>query len=421
MSDPGSVESDRATPAPIRLGGRTWLLVWCGAITVFLALGIRASLSLFQVPVLEDLQAGRSVFSLAMAVLLLLSGLTQPFIGMVCDRYGAQVALFGGTILYVGGLVLAALWATPLGLNIGLGLMVGTALAGTTFVVVTAAVGRAVPPGRQSLAFGIITAGGSFGLFAMIPLAQLLLDRLGWVDAWLALAALAAVMGLLAFGIPDRPMLARHAQSAADRTETLKRCLAQAGADRSYWLLIVGFFTCGFHVSFIGVHLPADLTDRGFDPSVGASALAVIGLCNIVGSYAAGAVGGHFRKPYVLSAIYFGRAVVVALFLLAPVTETVVLMFAGGIGLLWLATVPLTSAVLAQLYGTRYLTTLYGIVFMSHQIGSFLGSWLGGLAYDLTGSYDAMWWSAIGLALFAAAVHLPIRDRAAHATAAAPA
>ena len=391
----------------MRIGNPALVLVVCvGALTVLVSMGIRQSFGLFLQPISQDLGLGREVFSLAMALQNLLFGL--PLLGMVADRYGARWVVPAGALLYAGGALLVPLSGGPLELCLTLGLVIGLGLSSTTYVVVLGAVAQVVEPARRSTVFGMITAAGSFGTFALVPLVQWLIARGGWQAAFPVLAVLVGVVALLAWGFPSR---APQTEGGTDAEGSLLTALKRARGHSGYWLLNAGFFVCGFHVAFIATHLQSFLTDGGLAPMVGATALSLIGLANIFGSSLFGWLGDRYRKKYLLSGLYFGRALVISLFLWIPLTDFSALVFGVLIGFLWLATVPLTSGTIAQIFGSRYLSTLYGIVFFSHQIGSFLGVWLGGRLYDSTGSYDPVWWMAIALGLFATLIHLPIRDR----------
>jgi predicted MFS family arabinose efflux permease len=313
--------------------------------------------------------------------------------------------LAAGGLLYGGGLMALARVTQADGLYLTLGLAVGLALSATTDVEVFGAVGQLVSPERRRSTFGIITAAGSSGMFVVPPLAQFLLDRFGWQTAMIVLGASTAVIILLAFGLPHKSV-----PTAAQIEEPFREIFKKARGHMGYLLLIIGFFVCGFHVAFIATHLPAYLSDNGLSSFVGAGTLSLIGGFNIIGSFFFGWLGDTFRKKYLLSIIYMGRVIVIGLFMLLPVTQTSALVFAGAIGFLWLATVPLTSGTVAQIFGVRYLSTLFGIVFLSHQVGAFLGVWLGGRLYDTTGSYDLVWYMAIGLGVLASLVHTPISD-----------
>ncbi|KTQ86038.1 MFS transporter [Aureimonas ureilytica] len=395
------------TPAPASLRN-PWIALLCGATIVTIAMGLRQGFGLLLRPVELEIGVGREAFGLAIALQNLVLGLGQPFVGALADRHGAgRVAAVGG-LLYALGLVLASTAASALALDLSLGVLVGFAMTGVTFVVVLGAVGRFVPAERRGMAFGIVTAGGSVGQFLLVPVTQMAVEALGWRGALLFGAALASLMVFLAIGIAGRPQAAPSAGAA--QSESLGAALRLAARHPGYWLLNVGFFVCGFHVAFVATHLPAFLADQAIDPSVGARALALIGLFNILGSYVFGLSADRLRKKYVLAALYFGRAVVIALFLAVPFTPLSVTIFACAMGFLWLGTVPLTSGLVGQIFGVRYLSTLFGIVFMSHQIGAFFGAWGAGLVFAWTGSYDAAWTISIALALLAGAANLPIRD-----------
>ncbi len=388
------------------------VIVICSALMVLLSMGIRQSFGVFLQPITLDLNIGREGFSLAVAIQNIIFGL--PIIGLLADRYGARWVAVGSACLYVAGLALLSSVVSPTGLTLTLGVLLGVALSGTTYVVILGAVARAVPPEKRSLAFGIITAVGSFGMFAIVPISQQLLSSFGWRDAITGLAILVSGVILLSFALPGRPKNATTtAMGAGDEPDaemSLLQVLQKAWRNGSYWLLIAGFFVCGFHVAFIATHLPAFLTDNAVSARASAMALAVIGLGNVIGSFLFGYLGDYYRKKYLLSFIYLGRAVAIALFVFLPISNTTAIIFGGTIGFLWLGTVPLTSGTVGQIFGVRYLATLYGFVFFSHQIGAFFGVWLGGRVYDTTGSYSLIWLAAIALGLFAAVVHLPITD-----------
>ena len=389
------------------LSRNPWIVIFCAATIVTIAMGIRQSLGLFLRPVELEIGIGREAFGLAIAIQNLILGLAQPFVGALADKHGAgRVAAVGG-VLYALGLALAATIAGALGLNLTLGFLVGFAMTGVTFVVAIGAAVRAVPPERRGLAAGIVTAGGSFGQFLLVPVAQGLIGAFGWREALLIYAGLAATMALLAIGIAGRP----NAQDASHApAQSFGEALREASGHSGFWLLNAGFFVCGFHVVFIGTHLPAFLTDKGLDPSIGARALALVGLFNILGSYVFGMSADRWRKKYVLSAIYLARAVVMALFLSFPITPLSATLFACAMGFLWLGTVPLTSALVGQIFGVRYVSMLFGIVFLFHQVGAFFGAWGAGYAYAATGSYDFAWQVSIGIAVIAALLHWPIKD-----------
>ncbi len=383
-----------------------------GALILTLAMGIRQTFGLFLSPMSIDLGTGRESFGLAMAIQNLLWGALQPVSGMIADKYGPLRVILVGTILYVAGLVVMSGAGGALQLTIGGGLLVGMAMSCTSFAVVLGAVGRVVSAEKRSMALGVASAGGSFGQFIMAPVGQQLISSLGWPQAFLAMAALALVMAPLALLLASPRVRAPHRGGGiVDFEQSLSQAIVEAGRHRGYLYLTAGFFVCGFQVVFIAVHLPAYLTDLGLRPGLGATALALIGFFNIIGTWTCGALGGRYPKKYLLASLYTLRALVIAVFLVAPKTEATVLVFAAAMGLLWLGTVPLTSGMVAHIFGVRYMTTLFGIVFFSHQVGSFLGVWLGGVVFDATGSYDAIWIASIIIGLIAAMLHLPIPER----------
>jgi MFS family permease len=381
-------------------------LVGAGAIVSLVTLGLRAGFGLFLEPMSATYGWGREVFALAIALQNLIWGLGQPFAGALADRFGAAKVLVAGGVMYAAGVAFMSFASSPLELHLTVGVMVGLGTAGASFTVVLAAVGRLLPAAQRGWAFGLVTAAGSLGQFLLAPLGQALIASYGWATAllWLTLAAAAVIPMALAFRA-DRPL-------AKAPGETLAGALAAAARSPDYWCLLSGFFVCGFHVALIQTHLPAALGDAGLTPAVSAWALGLIGLFNVAGAYAAGPLGERVRKKWLLSAIYASRAVVLTLFVLLPVTTPSALLFAAAMGFLWLSTVPPTSGLVAHLFGPRYLATLFGIVFMSHQVGAFLGAWLGGIAFDRYGTYDPVWGLAAGLGVFAALVNLPIREGA---------
>ena len=384
------------------------LVVLCGALIITLGMGIRQSFGLFLHPITQDLGLGRETFAFALAMQNVLWGLFQPLTGMIADRFGAARVVVVGAMFYALGLIVMSGATSPMMLNLGAGLLMGIGMAGTGFAVILGAVGRLVTPARRSMALGVVTAGGSFGQFVMAPVGQQLIATQGWSGALITLALAAAAMAPLAVAMAGRAAAAPDRGTAPD---TLSGAIAEASAHSGYRYLTLGFFVCGFQVTFIAVHLPAYLNDAGLTAATAAAALALIGFFNIIGTYACGALGGRYSKKYLLSGLYGLRSVVIAAFLLAPKTETTVLVFAAAIGFLWLGTVPLTSGLVAQIFGVRYMSTLFGIVFFSHQLGSFVGVWLGGYAFDTTGSYDSVWMVSIVLGLAAAMLHLPIAER----------
>jgi len=381
----------------------------CGGLILTLGMGIRHGFGLFLQPMTSDLHWGRETFALALAVQNLVWGATQPFAGMLADKYGSARVVLAGVVLYVLGLAMMAHPGAPWQFVLSAGLLIGTGLSGVTFSVISGVLGRAYPPEKRSMALGISAAAGSFGQFAMLPITQTLLTHVGWYGALLALSAIGLLMAPLAVAMVENGAKAVHAfqQSAGE-------AMSEALAHRGYVLLTVGFFVCGFQVVFVGVHLPAYLADHGMAPHVAVTALALIGLFNIVGTYTTGWLGSRMPKRHILSFIYFGRAVVIALFVFLPLTAVSVYGFAVALGLLWLSTVPPTNGIVAQVFGVRYMAMLSGFTFFSHQIGSFLGAWLGGRLYDSTGSYDIVWYISIALGIVAGLLNLPIDERQIH-------
>jgi predicted MFS family arabinose efflux permease len=328
---------------------------------------------------------------------------------MVADRFGAFRVLVVGTLLYAGGLVLMALSTSGLAFTGSAGVLLGMAQAGTTYAVIYGVIGRNVAPDRRSWAMGVTAAAGSFGQFLMVPVENGLIGWFGWQTALFVLGCAALAMVPLAFGLHEKTLATAHAHAAP---QSVGHAVREAFAYPSFQLLTAGYFVCGFQVVFIGVHLPSYLRDKGFSPEVATAALALIGLFNVFGTYAAGLLGQRLPKRHILAAIYLLRAAVIVAFLEIPISPASVYAFAAAMGLLWLSTVPVTNAALAQIFGVRHLSMLGGFVFLSHQIGSFLGVWLGGRLYDATGSYDLVWWIAVGLGVFAAIVNLPVRETA---------
>jgi len=380
----------------------------CGAAIVTLSMGIRHGFGLWLQPVTVERGWSRETFAFALAVQNIAWGIAGPLTGALADRFGAFRVLVAGGLLYALGLVAMGLATSGLGFLGGTGLLIGLAQSGTTYAVVYGVIGRSVAPEKRSWAMGITAAAGSFGQFLMVPIEGGLIAAFGWQEALVILACAVLMILPLAFGLrePKREPVPGVA------TQTMGAALREAFGDRSFRLLTAGYFVCGFQVVFIGVHMPSYLKDQGLTPGVATTALALIGLFNVFGTYAAGMLGGRLPKRYLLSAIYTLRSVAILAFLLAPLTPLSVYVFSCAMGLLWLSTVPLTSGLVAAIFGVRYLSMLGGFVFLSHQVGSFLGVWLGGRLYDMTGSYDLVWWIAIGLGLFAAVVNLPIRERA---------
>jgi MFS family permease len=385
-----------------------------------LALGARHVQGLFLLPVTLERGWSREFFALALAVQNLAWGLAQPLTGMVADRFGARGVVLSGLALYGVGLLGMAYASTPALYLLAAGVAIGLALSGTAFGVIYAAVSRLVEPAQRPWALGMAGAIGGLGQFAMVPAIQELIVAWGWRAALAALALLAFAAVPLALRLHDRPAGASTPAPAGAPAHPMAGAVRDALAHRGFWLLNLGFLACGFQLAFIATHLPAYLIDRGLGPGAGVGALATIALANIFGTYACGVLGGRYRPRTLLALIYLARALAIGLFVTLPVQPATVYAFAAVMGLLWLGTVPLTNAVLSRVFGVRYLATLFGFVFLGHQLGSFLGVWLGGRVYDATGSYDAIWLGAIALGLGAAALHWPIDDRPAHPAEAPP-
>ncbi len=383
-----------------------WTVVIFAALVSSLGMGIRQNFGLFLPPMTGDLGLGRESFAFAMALQNIIWGLFTPITGVLADKYGSGRMIALGGVVYAGGLYIMSGATDATDLNIGAGLFIGFGQAAAGFAVVLAAVARRVPAGKRSLALGIATAGGSFGQFYMAPVSLGLIESIGWSTALLYIAGLALIMVALATGLTGNSSDTRE----GDPAQTLGAAVREATGHKGYWYLTSGFFVCGFQISFIAVHFPAFLLDAGFSAATGATAIALIGFFNIMGTYGCGVLGGRYSKKYLLSGLYFLRAVLVAVFLMLPVTELSVLVFASAMGVLWLGTVPLTSGLVAQIFGVRYMSTLFGIVFFSHQLGSFIGVWWGGYSFDTTGSYDQVWIASIVLGLVAALLHLPITE-----------
>jgi MFS family permease len=382
------------------------VILVCGGLILMLALGTRQSFGLFLRPMSLDLGWGREAFSFAIALQNLVWGCAMPFAGAVADRYGAGRVLAAGGLAYGLGLLAMAHSASPLAFNVAAGLLVGLGLACTGFGVVLAVVARAFPPEKRSLAVGMAGAAGSFGQFAMLPGGQGLISAFGWLGALVAMGALAFLM------IPLGAALAGRNAAAHESDQSIGAALAEAARHRGFWLLTASFFVCGFQTIFVMTHLPAYLVDGGLSATQGMTALAVIGLFNIVGSYGCGALGGRYSKRLILAWIYAIRAVAIGIFVAVPLTAAGTYLFAAVLGLTWLGTVPLTNSLVGQIFGVKYLSTLFSIAFLGHQLGAFAGAWTGGAAFDATGSYGVVWMTAIALSVVAVALCIPINERA---------
>jgi MFS family permease len=381
------------------------ILLTLGALTLALSLGIRHSFGLFLQPMSVDNGWGREVFAFAIALQNIIWGLSQPFTGMLADRFGAARVIAICGMLYGLGLVIMAFSTTSVSLSLSLGVLIGLGLSGTSFSVVFGAVVQSVEPHNRSKAMGIVSAVGSFGQFAMLPSAMGLIQNIGWVHALLCLAILASLL------IPLGAMLRTPPKQALlEARVSVRQALREARTHKGFWLLCFGFFVCGFQVVFIATHLPSYLLDKNLPAHVGTTTLALVGLFNIFGTYYAGLWGGVYRKTVLLALIYVFRAVGIALFVFLPLSSMSAYVFGAVLGLLWLSTVPLTNGIVASIFGVQNMAMLSGIVYFFHQLGAFLGSWLGGALYDRFGSYDKVWMIAIGLSLIAAVANLPIRE-----------
>ncbi|MDR3465327.1 MAG: MFS transporter [Xanthobacteraceae bacterium] len=396
-TDTGTAGSSWRTPA---------LVIACGALIGMLTFGPRSTFGVFLQPMSHDLGWGRDVFAVALAVQNLLWGLGQPFAGAMSDRFGTLRVLAVGGLLYAAGLVLMRYASSPLMLTMSTGVLIGFGLSGASFNLVLAAFTKLVPPAQRSLALGIGTAAGSFGQFLFAPFSAAMIDAVGWQSTLMVFAALMLLVVPLSLVVATPS--AAHSSASPEPHQPIHHALAEAFGHRSYVLLVLGFFTCGFQLAFITAHLPAYLVDRGLTVQAGGWVLAVIGLFNIVGSISVGWFANYFPRRYVLSVIYLARALSIVIFISFPVTTGSAIAFAVVTGLTWLSTVPPTSSLIALMFGTRWLATLYGFAFVSHQIGGFLGALLGGIAFDRFGSYGIIWWLSALLGLLSALINLPI-------------
>ncbi|MBI3938485.1 MAG: MFS transporter [Betaproteobacteria bacterium] len=388
----------RRTPAMILL---------CGGVALTISLGVRHNFGLYLQPMTADLGWSRHTFALAIAIQNLVYGLAQPFTGMIADKYGAARVLVGGAVLYAIGLVLMAFSRSGWEFGLSAGLMVGTALACTSFAIVYGVVARAFPPAKRTAALGVAGAAGSFGQFVMLPYGQTLITHIGWQNALLILAATVMLIVPLSAALVEN----KQAQAAEMQRQSIPEALREAFGHGGYLLLCIAYTVCGFQLMFISVHFPAFLTDEHMTPENGMTALALIGLFNIFGSYSWGWLGSRYTQKYLLSLLYFTRAAAIALFIATPISPLSVYLFSATIGFLWLGTVPLTNGLIAHIFGVKYLSTLGGIAFLFHQVGSFLGVGLAGYLFDATGSYKLMWLLTIAMGIAAAILNWPIDDR----------
>lgn len=392
------------------------VILICSGIILTLSLGTRHSFGLYLQPMTLDLDWNRQTFAIALAIQNLVYGLATPFAGMIADKFGTARAVIGGTLLYAVGLVLMAYSTTGWEFSVSAGLLVGIGLSCSGFSTVFGVVGRAFPPEKRTLALGIAGAAGSFGQFLMLPYGQTLINQIGWHNALLVCALTVLIILPLSSALVETI----KAQASGSK-QSIPEALREAFGHSGFVLLCSGYFVCGFQLMFISVHFPAYLIDQRMTPNTGMMALALIGLFNIFGTFMWGWLGQHYTKKYVLSALYFTRAVVFAIFIALPLTPFSVYLFAAAIGFLWLGTVPVTSGLIAQIFGVKYLSTLSGIAFLFHQVGSFLGVWIAAYLFDNTGSYRLMWLLTVALGVLAALINLPINDRQIQRPAAAPA
>ena len=382
-------------------------IIGFGCLISLMSFGPRSSLGFFLTPMSAANHWGRDVFAFALALQNLLWGIGQPLAGMIADRYGAGRVFCVGGLMYAAGLALMAHASSAPMLDLSAGVLVGFGLSGTSFMVILAAFAKLLPPERRSVAFGLGTAAGSFGQFLYSPVAVALMDNVGWQQTMIIFAACTLLVLPLSLGLATP----KTDGSKAAAQQSLRHALGEAFAHRSYIMLVLGFFTCGFQLAFITVHLPAYLVDRGLSATVGGWTLATIGLFNIVGSITSGWLGDRMPKRYLLSIIYFGRAVAIFAFISFPTTQVTCIVFGATMGLMWLSTVPPTNGIIAVMFGTRWLATLGGFAFFSHQIGGFLGAWLGGIVFDRTGSYDMVWWLSILFGVLSALINMPIVEK----------
>lgn len=404
-----------ARPTPWYFLPMTVLVAGC--IVAIINFGVRSTFGLFTVPISEAHQWPREIFSLAVAIQNLVWGIGTPVAGMLADRYGSARVIMAGAVIYALGVVVMSVTDNPLVFHLGGGVLVGLGIALSSFSIVMAALGRMVPPEKRSWAFGLATASGSLGQFIFAPLAATLLSAYGWQNTLLVLAA--STLLIILFALPLIVQNSRGSSTVAGETDlSMGQAISKAFGERSYVLLTAGFFVCGFQLTFITVHLPPYLAEHGISKELAGLAMGLIGLFNVAGSYLSGIIGGRGGKRVPLSLIYVARSLAIVAFITMPVTPVTTLIFTASMGFLWLSTIPLTMGLVTVMFGTRYMATLYGFVFLSHQVGSFFGVWLGGRLYDIYGSYDIVWWIGVALGVFAAIVHMPIVEKRASAFAA---
>src|SRR4030095_11427314 len=400
------------TERPASIGWRTpAVVVACGCLIAMISFGPRSSLGFFLTPLSETNHWGRDVFALAVAIQNLLWGIGQPFAGAIADRFGTNRVLGVGAILYTLGLVIMAHSSTPGELYLSAGVLIGLGLSGCAFTIVLGAFGKLLPEKWRSISFGAGTAAGSFGQFLYSPIAVALMDKFGWQETLLIFGGVTCL--ILPLPLPRAtPATAAGPSATTAPTQSARQAFAEAFGHRSYILLVLGFFTCGFQLAFITVHLPSYLIDRGLSAEIGGWTLAVIGIFNIIGSLGSGWLSNRMPKRYLLSSIYFIRAIAIVAFITLPASPVATLVFGAVTGLMWLSTVPPTSALVAVMFGTRWLAMLFGFAFFSHQVGGFLGVLIGGVAFERTGSYDLVWWLSVLFGVLSAVINLPIVEKA---------
>src|SRR5450432_2347143 len=412
--------ADHLRPVSSAVNWRTPLvIIVCGCLIALLSFGPRSSLGFFVQPMGREFSWGRDVFGLALALQNLLWGLGQPIAGAIADRFGLLRVMVVGALLYAGGLLMMRYAATPSSLDLGTGVLIGFGLSGCSFNLVLSAFSKLLPPERRGLALGAGTAAGSFGQFLFAPFGVALIDNFGWQAALVVFACLMLLILPLSLALATPP--ATSANVPATDQQSFKTALAEAFGHRSYVLLVLGFFTCGFQLAFITVHLPAYLVDRGIQAQTGGWVIAAIGLFNIIGSLSVGWLQNKYPKRYILSLIYLARAMSIVAFISFPITTFSAIMFGAVTGLTWLSTVPPTSALVALMFGTRWFATLYGFAFVSHQVGGFLGAWLGGIVFEKFGSYTPIWWLSVLFGVLSALINLPIVEAPVARTVAQPA
>lgn len=400
------MKTDIGIPAGSTHARMLWLAILAGGLVMGLALGIRHSQGIFLLPITQDQGWSREAFGFAIAVQNLMWGVAQPFTGMIADRFGSRRTIVAGLLFYAGGLLAMSSASTPAAFTMSAGVCIGIGLSGTAFGVIYGALSRIAPPEKRSWALGVAGGIGGLGQFFMVPVSQGLLSGLGWVSALLVMGFVCALALPLALPLRDKT-----GGASSTIQISLRAALGEAFAHRGFLLLNLGFLVCGFQLSFIGTHLPAYLIDNGLNGNHVVVGLAIIALTNAFGTYYAGWLGGFFRRKYLLAWMYLLRSLAIAIFVWLPLTPLSLYLFCGVMGLLWLGAAPLTNGLVAQVFGVQYIATLFGFVFLSHQVGSFIGVWLGGLIFDATKSYDLVWILTVGLGIASAIVHVPIDDR----------